>query len=141
MLSNSQFAAFTGCPEIIESPEVAEFAMFSIELGDVIDPATGEPYTPDNKGTAYTVSPWTEKGIASQRNAQRKEEENQRREDKQERQARVDEWAKRGYALDPRALTNPHDGAQSDAAQVVEDKDEWHDFWGGASPSEMIADD
>lgn len=138
MLSNSQFAAFTGCPEVIENPEVAEFAMFSIELDNVIDPQTGEPFDPNSRAEAYAVRPWTEKTLAGLSNATRKEDEAKRREDKATRQARVDEWAKRGYALDPRALTDPHSGARSDAAEVVEDKDEWHDFWGGASPTEMI---
>ena len=137
MLNKSQFAAYTGCPEDL-SPEVAEFALFSIELGGVVDPTTGEPYTPDSKATAYDIKPWTEKTLAGLANATRKEDEAKRRDDKQERQARVDEWAERGYALDPRALSDPHGGADQSAADEVADKDEWHDFWGGGSPTEMI---
>jgi len=138
MFSNSEFAAFTGCPEDL-SPEVAKFALFTIELDKVIDPETGEPFTPNSRATAYDIRPWTEKTLAGLSNATRKKDEAKRREDNLARQKRVDEWAKRGYALDPRALTDPHGGVEADAANVVDKSDdEWADFWGGASPTEMI---
>jgi len=138
MLNAKEFAAYTGCPDDL-APEVAEFALFDIQLDKVIDPATGEPFTPKTKQSAYEIKPWTEKTLAGLANATRKEDEAKRREDKLARQARVDEWAKRGYALDERALTDPHGGAEKDAAEVVEKSDdEWSDFWGGASPTEMI---
>jgi hypothetical protein len=133
MLSNSQFAAFTGCPETIENPEVAEFALFSIELDKVINPTTGEPFTPKARLEAYSLRPWTKQTITT-----RKDGEAKARDAKATRKASADRWAERGFAFDSRALTDPDGGVESDAADVVDDTNEWHDFWGGASPTEMI---
>ena len=139
MLNAKEFAAYTNCPEIIENPEVAEFALFDIQLDKVINPETGEPFAPKAKQSVYEVRPWTEKTLAGLANATRKDEEKQAREEKKIRQANVDKWTERGYAFDERALTDPHGGAEKDAADEVEKSDdEWSDFWGGASPTEMI---
>ena len=113
MLNENEFAIENLVPATLSS-DVAEFAMFTIDLGDVLTlkmrDANGKrvmknayPHLKGKGVQLWKVKPAATMSVTRMRQLQAEQNE-------LDRQANLARYIKQGYAFDELALSNPHDG-------------------------------
>lgn len=109
----------------LESPELAPFAMFELDLGAAIDPQTGEPMFPELKGKHTPL--WEVRSNLSSPTLERDE----RAAQAEAHQRRVEEYANR--VANGQSVFGDDD--PTDEGCDLTPSDEWDDFWRGHTPT------
>lgn len=127
MLTNNEFARINHLPADLElSPEMELFAMFNIDMGDVMNP-DGTPAFPELVGKGvdmWSITPRKDGlTMAEMKKVQIEEQ-------KADQKARCEMYAARGYAFDERALTDPN-GGEDEWMEEEEEVEEWDEFFHG----------
>lgn len=128
MLSNREFAAVTHT-DISLSPDMAEMAMFTIDMGDAME--NGSPMFPHLVGKGVNLWDITPRRdgmtLAEFAKVEAKEKE-------LDRLARLAQYIQQGYAEDERALTDPNGGEDEGDDEAPEVVDEWERFFAEDMP-------
>jgi hypothetical protein len=107
-------------PENLSS-EFAEFAMFSLDLGDCVE-RDGKPVIPSMVGKGVDL--WE---VKPQYNTIRAEVKSDKELAEQERLARLAKYIEQGYAFDENAASHPNEWVDENPSA---EGDEWENFFG-----------